>query len=149
MDRATWPESSSYRLPVRWLLWRKVAEPHFRLEIPIRRAGHSVMLVDRQVDPLRGPLNELIIYCRPPDPLPILEHLAKSDHGYYLVLSAVTQNQPLKFEIDSFKTSHFWNKKQLLGRARMRDQWSMSNSLKVSDSTELVSTGVRAELYSL
>jgi hypothetical protein len=30
------------------------------------------------------------------------------------------------------KPATFWNRKQLLGTARMRDQWSMSNSLKVS-----------------
>jgi hypothetical protein len=29
------------------------------------------------------------------------------------------------------KPATFWNRKQLLGTARMRDQWSMSNSLKV------------------
>src|SRR6202049_4312568 len=36
------------------------------------------------------------------------------------------------------KPATFWNRKQLLETARMRDQWSMSNSLKVSGSTELV-----------
>jgi Homeodomain-like domain len=58
-------------------------------------------------------------------------------------VSAVTQNQPLKVEIKGFKTSTFWNGKQLLGTARMRDQWSMSNSLKVSLQTTIYSLSDR------
>jgi hypothetical protein len=44
-------------------------------------------------------------------------------------MSAVTQNQPVKVEINQ---PTFWNKKQLRGTARMQDQWGMSNVLKVS-----------------
>ncbi len=40
------------------------------------------------------------------------------------------------------------NGKQLLGTAQMRDQWSMSHSLKVSDSTELVVV-LQTTIYSL
>jgi hypothetical protein len=46
------------------------------------------------------------------------------------------------------KPATFWNRKQLLETARMRDQWSMSNSLKVSDSTELVEV-LQTTIYSL
>ena len=56
------------------------------------------------------------------------------------VLSAVTQNQPLKVEIKGVKTSRFLEQKTALGTTQMRDQWGMSNVLKVS---------LQATIYSL
>jgi hypothetical protein len=41
------------------------------------------------------------------------------------------------------KPATFWNRKQLLGTARVRDEWSMSNSLKVSLQTTIYSLSDR------
>src|ERR1700754_2256263 len=56
-----------------------------------------------------------------------------------VLVSAVTQNQPLKVEIKGFKTSHFLEPKTVPQDRAERDQWGMSNVLKVSLQTTIYS----------
>jgi hypothetical protein len=51
----------------------------------------------------------------------------------------VKDDDIIAFASGHSKPATFWNRRQLLGTVRMRDQWSMSSCLKVSLQTTIYS----------